>query len=93
VEGCCGADSRANLLSHHTPSLTTQTLPHHTPPNQHLDPPPAQNVKAWPACGGATASIRFSPEIDHAANAGLGGALALLEPVKARYPGVSYADL
>jgi L-ascorbate peroxidase len=56
-------------------------------------PPPAQNVQQWPACGGATASIRFSPEIDHAANAGLGGALKLLEPIKARFPDVSYADL
>jgi L-ascorbate peroxidase len=33
------------------------------------------NVKGeWPAAGGAIASIRFSPEIDHGANAGLAGA-------------------
>lgn len=52
-----------------------------------------KNVTQWPAAGGATASIRFSPEIDHAANAGLKGALDLLEPVKQKYADVSYADL
>ena len=53
----------------------------------------AQNVQQWPAAGGATASIRFSPEIDHAANAGLKGALSLLDPINQKYPDVSYADL
>lgn len=47
----------------------------------------------WPKCGGANGSIRFDPEITHAANAGLKGALALLEPLKAKYPEVGYADL
>lgn len=41
--------------------------------------------------GGAT--MRFSPEADHGANAGLEHARAKLEPLKARFPGISYADL
>lgn len=52
------------------------------------------NVKGeWPAAGGAIGSIRFDPEINHGANAGLSGALKLLEPVKEKYPDVSYADI
>jgi L-ascorbate peroxidase len=47
----------------------------------------------WPAAGGAIASIRFSPEINHGANAGLAGAAKLLEPVKEANPNVSYADI
>lgn len=38
-------------------------------------------------------SIRFEPEILHGANAGLSNAVALLEPIKQKYPSVSYADL
>ena len=49
--------------------------------------------KDWPAAGGAIGSIRFDPEINHGANAGLAGAIKLLEPVKEKYPGVSYADI
>jgi L-ascorbate peroxidase len=45
----------------------------------------------WPRAGGANGSIRF--ECRHAANAGLAGAVALLEPVKAAFPSVSYADI
>ncbi|KIZ06814.1 hypothetical protein MNEG_1131 [Monoraphidium neglectum] len=53
-----------------------------------------ENIKqAWPKPGGATASIRFNPEIGHGANAGLQAALDLVEPVKQKYPLVSYADL
>lgn len=52
------------------------------------------NVKGdWPAAGGAIGSIRFDPEINHGANAGLSGALTLLGPVKEKYPDVSYADI
>jgi L-ascorbate peroxidase len=52
------------------------------------------NIKGeWPAAGGAIASIRFEPEINHGANAGLSGALKLLEPVKTAFPAVSYADI
>ena len=53
-----------------------------------------QNVTgAWPAPGGAIGSIRFEPEILHGANKGLVNAIQLLEPVKEKYPQVSYADL
>jgi L-ascorbate peroxidase len=48
---------------------------------------------AWPKAAGAVGSIRFAPEINHGANAGLSGAVALLEPVKQAYPSVSYADI
>lgn len=47
----------------------------------------------WPKAGGATGAIRFKPEINHAANAGLAGAIALLEPLKQKYPDVSWSDL
>ncbi|CAN0512674.1 unnamed protein product [Phaeothamnion confervicola] len=50
-------------------------------------------MSAWPKCGGATGSIRFSPEIDHGCNAGLVNALAILKPVKEKYPTVSWADI
>ncbi|CAM9503270.1 unnamed protein product [Heterosigma akashiwo] len=43
--------------------------------------------------GGPTASIRFAPEKDHGANAGLGWAMDKLEPIKAAHPAISYADL
>jgi L-ascorbate peroxidase len=51
------------------------------------------SVGSFPSAGGAIGSIRFSPEIDHGANAGLAGAVRLLEPVKESFPGVSYADI
>eukprot|EP00531_Pseudo-nitzschia_arenysensis_P019307 CAMPEP_0116118290 /NCGR_PEP_ID=MMETSP0329-20121206/2024_1 /TAXON_ID=697910 /ORGANISM="Pseudo-nitzschia arenysensis, Strain B593" /LENGTH=316 /DNA_ID=CAMNT_0003611905 /DNA_START=115 /DNA_END=1065 /DNA_ORIENTATION=- len=47
----------------------------------------------WPKAGGANASIRFEPEIQHGANAGLASAHELLVPIKEKYPSVSYADL
>eukprot|EP00656_Telonema_subtile_P018680 TRINITY_DN20118_c0_g1_i1.p1 TRINITY_DN20118_c0_g1~~TRINITY_DN20118_c0_g1_i1.p1 ORF type:complete len:200 (+),score=54.40 TRINITY_DN20118_c0_g1_i1:241-840(+) len=37
--------------------------------------------------------MRFSPEADHGGNAGLNWARNMLEPVKAKYPNLSYADL
>jgi catalase (peroxidase I) len=40
-----------------------------------------------------SASMRHKPECAHAANAGLGKAREWLEPVKAQFPGISYADL
>jgi L-ascorbate peroxidase len=44
--------------------------------------------------GGANASIRFpSAEMTHGANAGLTKATALLDPIKAKHPKMSYADL
>eukprot|EP00760_Papus_ankaliazontas_P031983 PhM_4_TR555/c0_g1_i1/m.37329/K00428/E1.11.1.5; cytochrome c peroxidase len=39
------------------------------------------------------ASMRFAPECNHAANAGLGIARNALEPVKKAVPGITYADL
>lgn len=47
----------------------------------------------WPSCGGANGSIRFDPEMGHGANAGLSNAVVLLEPIKAKFPDVGYADL
>jgi cytochrome c peroxidase len=43
--------------------------------------------------GSNGATMRFSPEADHAANAGLKAARDKLEPIKAKNPGVSYSDL
>lgn len=50
-------------------------------------------MSTFPHCGGANGSIRFKPEINHGANAGLNGCLGLLDPIKEKYPDVSYADL
>jgi L-ascorbate peroxidase len=47
----------------------------------------------WPKAGGAIGSIRFKPEIQHGANAGLASAVELLEPVKAKFPDMSYSDI
>lgn len=47
----------------------------------------------WPSCGGANGSIRFDPEMGHAANAGLPNAVFFLEPIKAKFPDIGYADL
>lgn len=47
----------------------------------------------WPKAGGAIGSIRFEPEIKHGANNGLSGAVKLLEPVKEKFPDMSYADI
>ena len=53
-----------------------------------------KNVKGeWPAAGGAVGSIRFEPEINHGANAGLRNAIKLLEPVKEAFPALSYSDI
>eukprot|EP00244_Chara_vulgaris_P013546 TRINITY_DN778_c0_g1_i1.p1 TRINITY_DN778_c0_g1~~TRINITY_DN778_c0_g1_i1.p1 ORF type:complete len:509 (-),score=94.70 TRINITY_DN778_c0_g1_i1:888-2309(-) len=52
-----------------------------------------KEITEWPTAGGATASIRFKPEIDHCANAGLINALKLVEPIKEKFPAVTYADL
>lgn len=43
--------------------------------------------------GSDGATMRFAPESGHGANAGLGIARDLLEPVKAKFPEISYADL
>jgi len=43
--------------------------------------------------GSNGATMRFSPESGHGANAGLDIARNLLEPIKRQFPGISYADL
>lgn len=43
--------------------------------------------------GSNSATMRFSPESDFGANAGLGHARDFLEPIKAKFPDISYADL
>lgn len=50
-------------------------------------------IASWPQCGGANASIIFEPEINFGANAGLTKAVNYLKPFKAKFPGVSWADL
>eukprot|EP00798_Chlamydomonas_sp_ICE-L_P019265 gene19265-25901_t len=52
-----------------------------------------KNISEWPTRGGANASIRFKPEISHGCNAGLNSAVDIIEPVKAKFPDVSYSDL
>jgi len=43
--------------------------------------------------GSDGATMRFPPEANHGANAGLAHARTRLEKIKAKYPGLSYADL
>ncbi|KAG2580548.1 hypothetical protein PVAP13_6NG354100 [Panicum virgatum] len=43
--------------------------------------------------GGANGSIRFEEEYTHGSNAGLKIAIDLLEPIKAKNPKITYADL
>ncbi|KAI8333536.1 heme peroxidase [Chlamydoabsidia padenii] len=43
--------------------------------------------------GSNSASMRFDPEASHGANNGLKIARDLLEPIKAKYPNISYGDL
>jgi len=43
--------------------------------------------------GSDGATMRFAAEANHGANAGLGVARDFLEPVKAQFPAISYADL
>lgn len=52
-----------------------------------------KGVAEWPSRGGANGSLRYSIELDHKANAGLFNAIALLDPVKEKYPNITYADL
>ncbi|XP_038989433.1 probable L-ascorbate peroxidase 6, chloroplastic/mitochondrial isoform X2 [Phoenix dactylifera] len=52
-----------------------------------------KNIAEWPQRGGANGSLRFEIELKHAANAGLVNALKLLQPIKDKYSGVTYADL
>lgn len=53
----------------------------------------AAKTLPFPKAGGATASIRFKPEMSHGANAGLPLALKLITPVKEAFPELGWADL
>ncbi|GMH68612.1 hypothetical protein TrST_g11999 [Triparma strigata] len=50
-------------------------------------------AKADNSGGSNGARMRFNPEANWGANAGLGGARAALEPIKAKHPSISYGDL
>ncbi|GAV71956.1 peroxidase domain-containing protein [Cephalotus follicularis] len=52
-----------------------------------------KNIEEWPQRGGANGSLRFEVELKHGANAGLVNALSLIQPIKDKYSGVTYADL
>ncbi|MBA0720929.1 hypothetical protein Golax_008524, partial [Gossypium laxum] len=52
-----------------------------------------KNIEEWPRRGGANGSLRFEVELKHAANAGLVNALNLIQHIKDKYSGVTYADL
>lgn len=54
----------------------------------------AGSYSKYTKTGGSTgASMRFKDEASHGGNAGLHVARELLEPIKAKYPGASYADI
>ena len=50
-------------------------------------------IREWPYCGGVNGSIRLDSELNRAPNAGLQKAIALLTPIKTRFPNISWADL
>lgn len=52
-----------------------------------------KNIQEWPKRGGANGSLHFEIELSHKANAGLVNALKLLQPIKDKYPNITYADL
>eukprot|EP00246_Nothoceros_aenigmaticus_P000265 TRINITY_DN103_c0_g1_i2.p1 TRINITY_DN103_c0_g1~~TRINITY_DN103_c0_g1_i2.p1 ORF type:complete len:391 (-),score=80.44 TRINITY_DN103_c0_g1_i2:322-1494(-) len=52
-----------------------------------------KDINEWPRHGGANGSLRFSVELEHAANAGLTNAVKLVQPIKDKFPNVTYADL
>jgi len=73
--------------------LSVQVFPNNFDGHLYSGPHDASVKEPWPKQGGADGSIRFDPEIKHGANAGLSGAVSLLEPVKKEFPDVSYADI
>ncbi|KAJ4751826.1 Stromal ascorbate peroxidase [Rhynchospora pubera] len=52
-----------------------------------------KTIQEWPQRGGANGSLRFEIELKHGANAGLVNALKLLQSIKDKYTGITYADL
>lgn len=53
----------------------------------------AAQTLPFPKAGGATASIRFKPEMSHACNNGLLNAITLITPIKEAFPDIGWADL
>lgn len=51
-----------------------------------------KNISSFPERGGANGSVRFKPECDHAANAGVINLVHLINEIKQHHPAVSYAD-
>ncbi|KAK8646928.1 hypothetical protein V6N13_120695 [Hibiscus sabdariffa] len=52
-----------------------------------------KNVKEWPQRSGANGSLRFEVEMKYKSNTGLVNALKLIQPIKDKYPSLTYADL
>lgn len=52
-----------------------------------------KNIAEFPRRGGANGSLRFVLELGHTANAGLTNGVKLLEPIKEKFPDITYADL
>jgi len=52
-----------------------------------------QRIGTFPECGGANGAIRFDPEMNMGANAGLSKARGYLEEIVKKCPNVSWADL
>ncbi|KAL4332937.1 hypothetical protein GQ457_07G022900 [Hibiscus cannabinus] len=52
-----------------------------------------KNVKEWPQRSGANGSLRFEAEMKYKSNTGLINALKLIQPIKDKYPSLTYADL
>lgn len=52
-----------------------------------------QRIKDFPQCGGANGAIRFDPEMNMGANAGLAKAKRYLDEIHNKHPSVSWADL
>ncbi|GMI90858.1 thylakoidal ascorbate peroxidase [Hibiscus trionum] len=52
-----------------------------------------KKVKEWPQRSGANGSLRFEAELKYKSNTGLVDALKLIQPIKDKYPDLTYADL
>lgn len=90
--------------SRHFPPAPGALEPTHPCPQTPSPPVPCTSIHPPSLCaaihlcsldrqGGANGSIRFEPEINHGANAGLTTALQLLKPLKKKFEEVGWADL
>ena len=52
-----------------------------------------RSCSSWPACGGANGSVRFEPELNHGADAGLKKGVNFLKEFKEQFPLLSWADI